>query len=57
MRTTLRKRVQAMVLEASTPAVRNYNVVIFGAILLIVLALLLEPDPLGHSALRQTDML
>ena len=32
-------------LEASTPAGKAYNVVIFGAILLSVLALLLEPDP------------
>ena len=43
-------------LEASTPAGKTYNVVIFGAILLSVLALLLEPDPLGNSALLQTNV-
>ena len=43
-------------LEASTPAGKAYNAVIFGAILLSVLALLLEPDPLGNSALRQTNV-
>ena len=43
-------------LEASTPAGKTYNAVIFGAILLSVLALLLEPDPLGNSALRQTNV-
>ena len=42
---SLRQRLQSTVLEASTPAVRAYNDVIFGAILLGVLALLLEPDP------------
>ena len=44
-------------LEASTPAGKAYNAVIFGAILLSVLALLLEPDPLGKSALRQINVL
>ena len=53
---SLRQRLQATVLEASTPAGRAYNVVIFGAILLSVLALLVEPDPLGHSALRQMNV-
>ena len=43
-------------LEASTPAGKAYNAVIFGAILLSVLALLLEHDPLGNSALRQTNV-
>ena len=43
-------------LEASTPAGKTYNVVIFGVILLSVLALLLEHDPLGNSALRQTNV-
>ena len=42
---SLRQRLQSTVLEASTPAVKTYNAVIFGAILLSVLALLLEPDP------------
>ena len=44
-------------LEASTPADKAYNAVIFGAILLGVLALVLEPDPLGNSALRQINVL
>ena len=44
-------------LEASTLAGKAYNAVIFGAILLSVLALLLEPDPLGNSALRQINVL
>ena len=48
---------QGTILEASTPAGWACNVVIFGAILLSVLALLLETDPLGNSALRQTDVL
>ena len=48
---SLRQRLQSTVLEASTPAGKSYNAVIFGAILLSVLALLLEPDPLGNSAL------
>ena len=43
-------------LEASTPAGMTYNAVIFGAILLSVPALLLEPDPLGNSALRRTNV-
>ena len=54
---SLRQRLRATVLEASTPAGRAYNAVIFGAILLSVLALLLEPDPLSSSALHQTDVL
>ena len=54
---SLRQRLQSTVLEASTPAGKAYNAVIFGAILLSVLALLLEPDPLSNSALRQTDVL
>ena len=49
---SLRQRLQSTVLEASTPAGKAYNAVVFGAILLSVLALLLEPDPLGNSALR-----
>ena len=53
---SLRERLRATVLEASTPAGRAYNAVVFGAILLSVLALLLEPDPLGNSALRQTNV-
>ena len=54
---SLRQRLRATVLEASTPAGKAYNAVVFGAILLSVLALLLEPDPLGNSALRQTNVL
>ena len=50
---SLRQRLQSTVLEACTPAGKAYNAVIFGAILLSVLALLLEPDPLGNSALRK----
>ena len=38
-------------LEASTVAGKAYNAVIFGAILLSVLARLLEQDPLGNAAL------
>ena len=45
---SLRQRLQSTVLEASTPAGKAYNAVIFGTILLSVLALLLEPDPLGN---------
>ena len=54
---SLRQRLRSTVLEATTPAGKIYNVLIFGAILLSVLALLLEPDPLGNSALRQTNVL
>ena len=54
---SLRQRLRTTVLEAETPAGKFYNVVIFGAILLSVLALMLEPDPLGNSALRQTNVL
>ena len=38
---SLRQRLRATVLEASTPACKAYNAVVFGAILLSVLALLL----------------
>ena len=54
---SLREHLRATVLEASTPAGKTYNAVIFGAILLSVLALLLEPEPLSNSALRRTDVL
>ena len=54
---SLRQRLRSTVLEAETPAGKLYNVVIFGAILLSVLALMLEPDPLVNSALRQTNVL
>ena len=43
-------------LGASTPAGKTYNAVILGAILLNVLALLLEPEPLDNSALHQTNV-
>ena len=46
-----------MVLEANTPAGKIYNLVIFGAILLSVVVLLFEPNPLGNSALQQTEVL
>ena len=49
---SLRQRLQLTVLEASIPAGKTHNAVIFGAILLSVLVLLLELDPLGNSALR-----
>lgn len=54
---SLRQRLRSTVLEAETPAGKLYNVVIFGAILLSVFALMLEPDPLVNSALRQTNVL
>ena len=54
---SLRQRLRTTVLETVTPAGRAYNAAIFGAILLSVLALLLEPDPLANSALRQTEVL
>ena len=44
-------------LDASTPTGKAYNAVIFGAKMLRVLALLLEPDSLGNTALRQTNLL
>ena len=53
---SLRQRLRTTVLETVTPAGRAYNAVVFGAILLSVLALLLEPDPLANSALRQTEV-
>ena len=49
---SLRQRLRATVLEANTVAGKAYNAIIFGAILLSVLPLLLEPDPLGNSALH-----
>ena len=48
----LRQRLQSTVLASSTVAGKTYNAFIFAAILLSVLALLLETDPLGNSALR-----
>ena len=54
---SLRQRLRTTVLETATPAGRAYNAAIFGAILLSVLALLLEPDPIANSALRQTEVL
>ena len=53
---SLRQRLRTTVLETVTPAGRIYNAVVFGAILGSVLALLLEPDPLANSALRQTEV-
>ena len=53
----VRQRLRATVLEANTPAGKIYNLVIFGAILLSVVVLLLEPNPLGNSALQQTEVL
>ena len=43
-------------LEASTPAGKTSKACFFGAILLSVMALLLEPDPVGNSALLQTNV-
>ena len=43
-------------LQASTPACRAYNVVIFGAILLSVLALPLALHPFCNSAPRKTKV-
>ena len=45
------------VLETNTPAGKIYNIVIFGAILLSVVMLLFEPNPLGNSALQQTEVI
>ena len=52
----LRSRLRTVVLEAGTPAGKLYNIIVFGAILLSVLALMLEPDPFGNTALRQTNV-
>lgn len=52
-----RQSLRTTVLEATTPSGRYYNIVVFGAILVSVLALMLEPDPFGNSALRQTEVL
>jgi voltage-gated potassium channel len=54
---SFRQRLRATVLEANTPAGKIYNLVIFGAILLSVVVLLFEPNPLGNSALQQTEVL
>ena len=54
---SFRQRLRATVLEANTPAGKIYNLVIFGAILHSVVVLLLEPNPLGNSALQQTEVL
>ncbi len=47
---SLRKRLQRVVLESDTQAGRAYNLVIFGAILLSVIGLLFEPRPLAAVA-------
>ena len=54
---SFRQRLRATVLEATTPAGKIYNLLIFGAILLSVVVLLFEPNPLGNSALQQTKVL
>ena len=54
---SFRQRLRATVLEATTPAGEIYNLLIFGAILLCVVVLLLELNPLGNSALQQTEVL
>ena len=46
---TLRQRLRVMVLETKTVSGRLYNFVVFGTILLSVLALMLDPDPLNSS--------
>ena len=53
---SLRQRLQSTVLEASTPAGKAYNAVIFGAILLSVLAHTAGTRPLGSAALRHTNV-
>ena len=45
-----RRQLQQVVLAADTPGGKLYNLVIFGAILLSVVALLLEPEPRLFSA-------
>ena len=47
-----RKPLKAIVQETKTPAGRFYNVLVFGAILLSVLALLMDPNPLTSSVVR-----
>ena len=54
---SFRQRLRATVREATTPAGEIYNLLIFGAILFSVVVLLLEPNPLGNSALQQTEVL
>lgn len=44
-----RRQLQRVVLEADTPGGRLYNLIIFGTILLSVVGLLLEPQPLSFS--------
>jgi voltage-gated potassium channel len=51
------QRLRTTVLKANTPAGKIYNLVIFGAILLSVVVLLFESNPLGNSALQQAEVL
>ena len=48
-----RRQLQQVVLAADTPGGKLYNVVIFGAILLSVVVLLLEPEPRLEPQARQ----
>ncbi|MAR05645.1 MAG: potassium channel protein [Cyanobium sp. NAT70] len=45
-----------MVLETTTLSGRVYNIIVFGAILASVLALLYEPEPFSNTALRGTSI-
>lgn len=47
-----RGQLKAIVQETKTPAGRIYNILVFGAILLSVLALLIDPNPLTSSVVR-----
>jgi voltage-gated potassium channel len=45
---SFQQRFRTTALETNTPAGKIYNLVIFGAILLSVVVLLFEPNPLGN---------
>ena len=47
-------RMRAMVLETKTVSGRTYNAVVFGAILLSVLALMMDPNPLSTSIYQRS---
>ena len=53
---TIRQRLRGMVLETKTFSGRAYNVVVFGAILLSVLALMMDPNPLSSSVYRGSSV-
>ena len=54
--TSLQLRLRAMVLETKTVSGRVYNAVVFGAILLSVLALMMDPNPLSTSIYSQSEI-